>query len=96
MPMKPVAPRQHRADQEAAGGVLAEQREQHDQHNDADDRDGGVLTAQIGGCTLLHRLRDLLHARRAGIGGHDPRGGDDAVQHGDDAATDDGPKERIA
>ena len=40
--------RQHRADQEADGGVLAEEDGEHDEDDDADDGDGGVLAAQVG------------------------------------------------
>ncbi len=62
---------------------LAQQNGQNDQDDDADDADGRVLAAQVGSRAFLDRLRDFLHARRAGVGGHDPRCGNDAVQHGD-------------
>ena len=85
--------RQDGTDQEAARGELAEEDEEQDQHDDTDNGDGRVLAAEIGSRTFLDRLRDLLHARRAGIRRHDARGCVDAVQHGDNAAADDGPKD---
>ena len=92
--MKPVAPDSTAPIRKPTAANLAEQDEQQHEHDDADDGDGRVLAAQIGGRAFLDGLRDLLHARSAGIGGHDPRRGDDAVQHGDDAARYDGPKNR--
>ena len=83
---------EHRADQEADGCVFAEQDGEQHEHDDADDGNRGVLAAQIGGGALLYGLRDLLHARSAGVGGHNPRRGNDPIQHGDHAAAHDGPK----
>ena len=92
MPMKPVAPDSTAPIRKPTAEYLPRQDGEHDEDDDAHDGDGRVLAAQIGARTFLDRLRDLLHARRAGVGGHDARGGDDAIQHGDHAAADDGPK----
>ncbi len=89
--MKPVAPDRTAPIRKPAGGELAEEDEEEDEDHHTHDGDGGVLAPQVCAGTFLNCLRDLLHARRTGIGGHDPRCGDDAVQHGDDAAADDGP-----
>ena len=63
-----------------------------DEDDDAHDADGRVLAAQVGSRTFLDGLRNFLHARGAGVGGHDPRCGNDAIQHGNQAAADDAPK----
>jgi hypothetical protein len=52
------------------------------------------LAAQIRSGAFLNGLRDFLHARRAGVGRHYPRCGNDAIQHGNQAAADDAPKNR--
>ena len=46
-----------------------------DEDHDADDADRRVLAVEVGLRALLDRGRNLLHPRRAGVGGEDlPRG----------------------
>ena len=54
--------------------------------HDAHDRDGHVLTRQIGRGPLLNGGRDLLHAGIARILLQDPGTLDEPVEHGHEAA----------
>jgi hypothetical protein len=80
--------RQNRADDEADGGDRAEREEQDDGDNDADDRDGGVLAAEIGLCAFLNGGGDVLHLGIAGRRAQHLLAGDETIDHGDDAAED--------
>src|SRR5690606_13047440 len=47
-------PRENGADQKADGGIKAEQQPGEDEDHDADDGDGGVLAAKVGGGAFAH------------------------------------------
>ena len=56
----------------------------------ADEADGGVLPVEVGARARLHRGRDLLHARGAGIRREHASCGEGAVEQGDQPARNDG------
>jgi hypothetical protein len=78
--------REHRADDEADGGLAVEEdADQHRQHH-ADDGDGLVLPRQVGGRAGLDGGCDLLHAGIARVLGKNPATGPEAVGHGNQPA----------
>ncbi len=79
--------RQDRTEEEADRHRKAEQPTDKQEDHHADDGDGHVLAAQVGGRALGDRARDLLHARRTGVGGHERLGRPDAIDHGQKPAA---------
>ena len=81
--------RQHRADGEADRLWNAEQISKDEEDDDADDADRGVLAGEIGLRAFLDGGGDLLHARRAGVGGEHGLGRPDAIGDRERSASDD-------
>jgi hypothetical protein len=85
MPMKPQAPGEHRADDEADGSLAVEENaDQHRQH-DANDGDRLVLPGQVGRCAGLDGRCDLLHTGIARVLGKNPTAGPETVDHGNES-----------
>jgi hypothetical protein len=81
--------REHGADGKAGRLRQPEQIGKHKEDDHADKGDRRVLAREIGASAFLDRRRDFLHARGASVGGeHGPRG-DDAVNDGENAASND-------
>ena len=80
--------RQDRADQERDGRQRLQEDADDDRDDDADDCDRRVLALQIGRSAFLDGGRDFDHALVAGRHAEHLAAGDDAVEHGDDAAGD--------
>ena len=75
---------------EAARTSLQRPEEQEDERgdDDADHRDGGVLAAEIGLRALLDRRRHRDHPLVPGRRAQHLEAGEDAIEHGDEAAAD--------
>ncbi len=82
-------------DREAA--VVDRQDQQQDEDDDREDGQGLELPVQVGRRAFLHRLGDLLHLRRALIGGQDLLGQDEGEDEGRDGDHgDDGDEASLA
>ena len=77
---------QNGADRKPDADQPAEKITDDDEDHDADQRDRGILSPQIGLRAFAHRGRYLLHPSAAGIGLQHRTGGPDCVNHGQYAA----------
>ena len=80
--------REQRADQEADRGDQAEEIEDEGGDDHADDGDRHILAGEIGARALLHGSGDVLHPLVAGRRFQHLHDGDEAVEHGEQAAAD--------
>ena len=80
--------------QVGSGGQGAQEQEDDCRDDHADNRDRGVLTAQVGRGAFLDGRGDLHHARVAGRRAKHLLAGKDAIEQRDDAAHDGGREQR--
>ena len=80
---------EHCADGKADGLRHPEQISEDEKDDDADNGDCGVLAREVSSSAFLDRRRDFLHARGAGICGEHGARGDNPVNDGENAASND-------